>query len=415
MTVQSTPAAAGEDFPGNAMSQEPGTARRRAPGALFSCAFRPFFLAAALWAAIAIALWIAMLTTRLTLPSRLEPLDWHIHEMLFGFAPAAMAGFLLTAIANWTGRRPVRGAALAALSGLWLLGRVDELVSAFFPAWLAIALDVAFPFALTAVVAREIIAARNRRNYPMIVPVLVLALAQLTMDLGAQGALSALTGYGWRLGLVAILIMISVMGARLVPSFTRNWLIGRGEKRLPPAAGLLDRVSIAVLHTALLAWAFFPSTPATGAALLAGAALTLWRLARWRGAATRSEALLLVLHVGYGWLAAGVAALGVATLDPAFPLGAAIHALTAGAIGTSILAVMTRVSRGHTGRPLSADAATTLIYVLVVLAASARIGAALAGQAYEDLLIGSAALWIGAFALFGARYAPILLRPRATR
>ena len=397
------------------MSGESGAARRKIPGALFSCAFRPFFLAAALWAAIAIALWIAMLTTRFTLPSRLEPLDWHIHEMLFGFVPAAVAGFLLTAIANWTGRRPLSGAALATLCGLWLLGRLEELVSALFPAWLAIALDVAFPFALTAIVAREIIAARNRQNYPMIVPVLVLALAQLTMDLGTQGGLWSLAGYGWRLGFVAILILISVVGARIVPSFTRNWLVGRGEKRLPPAAGLLDRIAIAVLHAALLAWVFFPSAPATGMALLAGAALTLWRLARWRGAATRSEALLLVLHVGYGWLVAGVAALGLATLDPAFPLGAAIHALTAGAIGTSILAVMTRVSRGHTGRQLSADGPTTLIYVLVILAASARIAAALAGEAYEDLLIGSAALWISAFALFAVRYAPLLLRPRGTR
>ena len=397
------------------MSGESGAARRKIPGALFSCAFRPFFLAAALWAAIAIALWIAMLTTRFTLPSRLEPLDWHIHEMLFGFVPAAVAGFLLTAIANWTGRRPLRGAALAALCGLWLLGRLDELVSAFFPAWLAIARDVAFPFALAAVVAREIIAARNRRNYPMIVPVLVLALAQLTMDLGAQGGLRGLTGYGWRLGFIATLILISVVGARIVPSFTRNWLAGRGERRLPPAAGRFDPVSIAVLHAALLAWVFFPSAPATGVALLAGAALTLWRLARWRGAATHSEALLLVLHVGYAWLVLGVAALGIAALDPAFPSDAAIHALTAGAIGTSTLAVMTRVSRGHTGRALSADGVTTLIYVLVILAACARIAAALAGEAYGELLVGSAALWISAFALFAARYAPLLLRPRGVR
>ena len=382
---------------------------------LLACGFRAFFLAAALWAAIALALWIAMLLAGLQLPSRLAPLDWHIHEMLFGFVPAAVAGFLLTAIANWTGRRPVSGAALAALCVLWLLGRLDELVSAFFPAWLAIALDVAFPFALAAVVAREIIGAGNRRNYPMIAPVLVLALAQLTMDLGTQGGLSALTGYGWRLGFVAILILISVVGARIVPSFTRNWLVGHGEKRLPPAPGRLDRISIAVLHTALLAWAFFPSAAASGAALLVGAALTLWRLARWRGAATRSEALLLVLHVGYAWLALGVAALGISTLDPAFPSSAAIHSLTAGAIGTSILAVMTRVSRGHTGRALSADGVTTLIYVLVILAACARIAAALAGEAYEELLIGSAALWISAFALFAARYAPLLLRPPKTR
>lgn len=382
------------------------------PGALLSYGFRPFFLGAALWAAIALALWIAMLTSGFALPSRLDPLDWHIHEMLFGFVPAAVAGFLLTAIPNWTGRRPVSGALLALLAGLWLAARIDELVCAFFPAWLAIAADLAFPCMLTAVVAREIIACREPRHYRMIVPVAVLTLAQLTMDLGAQGGIEALTGYGWRLGLAAILILISVLGGRLTPAFTRNWLVNRNETRLPPPAGLLDRASLGVLHAALLAWVLFPTAHPTGVALLAGAAINLWRLLRWRGMAARPETTLLILHVGYGWLVLGVAALGIANLDTAFPLGAAIHALTAGAIGTMILAIMTRVSRGHTGRPLSADAATNLIYALVVLAAAARIAAALTHYTWKDLLIASAALWIGAFGLFVARYAPVLLRPR---
>ncbi len=392
------------------MHAESDTGARRT---LLSYGFRPFFLAAALWAAIALALWITMLLTGLELPSRLAPLDWHIHEMLFGFVPAAVAGFLLTAISNWTGRRPVSGALLGLLLSLWLLGRLDELLSAFFPAWLAIAADLAFPFALTAVVAHEIIASRNRRNYQMIAPIAVIALAQLLMDLGAQGGVTALTGYGWRLGLVAILILISVVGGRIVPSFTRNWLAARGTNRLPPAAGRLDQVSLAALHAALMAWVLFPSARLTGVALLAGAALNLWRVLRWRGSATRSEALLLVLHVGYLWLVAGVAALGVAILDPGFPLDAAIHSLTAGAIGTMILAVMTRVSRGHTGRALSADGATILIYVMVILAAAARITAALVPVVWEEFLLGAAALWIGAFGLFAVRYGPFLLRRRS--
>lgn len=380
--------------------------------ALLSYGFRPFFLGASLWAAIALALWIVMLSTGFALPSRLDPLDWHIHEMLFGFVPAAMAGFLLTAIPNWTGRRPVSGALLGLLLSLWLVGRIDEMLCAFFPAWLAIAADMAFPIALTAAVAHEITASRNRRNYRMIVPVLVLALAQLMMDLGAEGGLHALRGYGWRLGLAAILILISVLGGRLTPGFTRNWLIGRNERRLPPPAGLLDRTSLGALHAALLAWVFFPTAHPTGVALLAGAALNLWRLLRWRGMVTRSETFLLILHVGYGWLVLGVAALGLSNLDSAFPLAAAIHTLTAGAIGTMILAMMTRVSRGHTGHSLTADAATNLIYAMVILAASARIGAALTHYARTDLLLASAALWIGAFGLFFVRYAPLLARPR---
>ena len=379
--------------------------------ALFSYAFRPFFLGAAVWAVIAVALWMATLTMGLALPSRFDPLDWHIHEMLFGFVLAAVAGFLLTAIANWTGRRPVSGVLLGLLSGLWLLGRIDALISAWLPAWLEIGADLAFPICLAVVVAREITAGGNRRNLPMIAPVVVLALADLLMDLGAVG-FTSLSRYGWRLGLAAILVLISVVGGRIVPSFTRNWLAIRGKSPPPPAIRMLDRAALAVLHAALLVWVFFPAARLTGLALLGGAALNLWRVLRWRGAATRAEPLLLVLHLGYAWLVVGVAALGLAAWDTTFPLSAAIHALTAGAIGTMILAVMTRVSRGHTGRELSADPATTVIYALVIIAAAARISAAFAGHASGDVLLGSAALWIGAFGLFALRYAPILVSHR---
>ena len=381
---------------------------------LLSFGFRPFFLAAALWSATAIGLWIAMLTAGLQLPTRFDPLTWHIHEMLFGFVLAAVAGFLLTAIPNWTGRRPVSGALLGTLVGLWLFGRLDSLVSQWVPPWPAIAADLAFPLALAAVVAREIVAARNRRNYPIIAPVVVLAVADLAMDLSLAG-FTAPASYGWRLALAAILILISVVGGRIVPSFTRNWLVGRREDRLPPAAGVIDRASLGVLHAALMIWVFFPAARISGYALLGGAALNLWRLLRWRGSATRSETLLLVLHVGYGWLVLGVAALGFATVDTALPSSAAIHALTAGAIGTMILAVMTRATRGHTGCELSADTATSVIYGLVVLAAPVRVAAALVLQARSDLLLGSAALWIGAFGLFAIRYAPLMLRARGGR
>lgn len=378
---------------------------------VFSYGFRPFFLAAALWGATAIGLWIAMLTTGLSIPTRFDPLTWHIHEMFFGFVLAAVAGFLLTAIATWTGRRPVSGAQLGALAGLWLLGRLDSLICQWIPVWLTIAADIAFPLALTAAVAREIIAANNRRNFPIIVPLLVLTAADLLMDLSMEG-FGALSAYGWRLALAAMLILISVVGGRIIPSFTRNWLVARGETRLPAPAAVIDRASLGVLHATLVAWVVFPTAYATGVALLAGAALNLWRLLRWRGAPTRSETLLAVLHVGYGWLVLGVAALGFANIDTAFPLSAAVHALTVGAIGTMILAVMTRVSRGHTGRKLSADRATTLTYALVIFAAAARISAALAVGARQDLLLVAAVLWIGAFGLFALRYAPFLLRPR---
>lgn len=380
--------------------------------ALLSYGFRPFFLAAGLWAAAAIGLWIAVLTWGFQLPTRFDPLTWHIHEMLFGFVLAAIAGFLLTAIPNWTGRRPVRGPLLGALVSLWALARVDSLACEYVPAGLAIAADLAFPVALAAIVAREIITARNRRNMPIIVPLIVLGAANLLVDLGIQG-FGTLAGYGWRAALAAILILISVIGGRIVPSFTRNWLVKRKVAALPAAAGILDRGSLGVLHAALMIWVFLPHARVTGIALLTGAAVNLWRLLRWRGIATRAEPLLLILHLGYGWLVLGVGVLGVSTLDAAFPLNAAIHTLTVGAIGTMILAVMTRVTRGHTGRELSADAATSVTYGLVMLAAIVRLSAEFASGRRETLLVISAALWIGAFALFALRYGPLCVRPRA--
>ncbi|MBW8076950.1 MAG: NnrS family protein, partial [Gallionella sp.] len=297
------------------------------------------------------------------------------------------------------------------LVALWALGRLVQLIGAWLPLGLVIGADLAFPIALTATVAHELIAARNRRNYVMIVPLVVLTGAQLLMDLATEGGVATLAGYGWRLGLAATLILVSVLGARIVPGFTRNWLLSR-RREPPPASERIGPIASALLHTALMAWVFFPQARWVGVLLLGGAILTLWRLLRWRGVATRDEPLLLVLHVGYAWLVAGVAALGIATLTPTFPLAAAIHALTAGAIGTMILAVMTRVSRGHTGRALTADRATTVIYFLVVFAATARIAAALVGRAEEELLIVAALLWIGAFGLFVLRYAPFLVRPR---
>lgn len=389
-----------------------GNAGRVGVPVLLSRGFRPFFLGAALWAAIALLLWLAVLTTGLALPTRFSPLEWHIHEMLFGFVLAAVAGFLLTAIPEWTGRAPVTGRLLGLLCGLWLLGRLDALFCAFVPLWLAIAVDMAFPAALAAVVAREIIASGQRANRPMVVPILALMLAQLLMDLGGEAGIGGLSAYGWRLGLATILILMSVIGGRIVPAFTRNWLVRRGQERVPPAAGIIDRAALGVLHAALLAWVFFPEARATGVALFGAAAANLWRLSRWRGAATRAEPLLLVLHVGYAWLVGGVAALGFATWDTAFPLSAAIHALTVGAIGTMIVAVMTRATRGHTGAALAADRPTALIYVLVGFATVARITAAFAAQTHVYWLLAAGVLWIGAFGLFSLRYAPLLLHER---
>lgn len=378
---------------------------------LLAAGFRPFFLGAAAWAAIALGVWIAALLGVVALPDRFDPISWHIHEMVFGVVLAGVAGFLLTAIANWTGRPPVRGGRLAALVALWLIGRAACLVSAVLPAWLGVMLDLAFPLGLAGVVAYELAAAGDRRNAPLLAPLLVLAIADLLMHLSALGVALPI-GLGWRLALACVLVLISVIGGRIVPNFTRSWLAVRGERDLPPASGLLNRVALGVLHAGLFAWALLPDVAPIGLLLLAGAFLHLWRLARWRGPATWREPLLFILHAGYLWLPFGVAMLGLSMMLPGVPAASALHAITVGAIGIMLLAMMTRVTLGHTGRAQHADASTVAIYGLVTLAALLRVAAGWPGSSMTLLLEAASAAWIAAFALFLAHYGPMLVRRR---
>ena len=392
--------------------EEPARAPREP--ALFTNAFRPLFLACGGWAIIGIAVWLAMLFGYIELPSRFDPLTWHIHEMLFGFVMAAVGGFLLTAIPNWTGRLPVRGNRLALLTGLWLLGRIACLISAEIPAWLAIAADLSFPATLLAVAAREIITGRNWRNLPMTAPVAVFIAADLLMHLESLGV-GVPSGLGWRLALAAPILLISVIGGRIIPSFTRNWLVKRGSARLPAPHGPADIAAIGVLHAGLILWAVLPDFSLAGMILVLAAALNAWRLTRWAGGATLGEPLLFILHVGYGWLVIGVALLGLSVLDAGIPVSSPIHALTAGAIGIMILAMMPRVTLGHTGRELSANRATVALYVLIGLAAVTRVAAPWASGAMMLLIALSGICWIAAFGLFEIVYGPMLTGPRPAR
>jgi uncharacterized protein involved in response to NO len=356
-------------------------------------------------------LWLSLRAGGIDLPSRLDPLNWHIHEMLFGFVMAAVGGFLLTAIPNWTSRAPVAGTPLVVLVLLWLLGRLVCLISAMIPAWFAPVADLAFPLALEVIAARELFAVGNRRNYPLLVPVIVLAIANLLMHLEAMGVAIPF-GLGWRLGIAAVIVLISVIGGRIVPAFTRDWLTERGAHTTPPPTGLLDRIALGTLHSGMLAWTFLPDWQPLGFWLLTAAAMNAARLGRWRGAATLAEPLLLILHAGYLWLVAGVTLLGLSILTDAVPVAAAVHALTAGAMGTMILAVMTRATLGHTGRALQADAATIAIYALVSAAALLRVLAPWATDTQAVMLEASGVAWIAAFALFVTKYGPMLLAPR---
>ena len=379
---------------------------------ILSYGFRPFFLLAGGYAVVAMALWLLILAGHEP-PLAFPAIAWHAHELLFGFAGAGLAGFLLTAVPNWTNRAPPKGTLLVVLVLLWLAGRLATTLGAGMPPFLLAALNLAFPLVLVGLAATMVIGAGNRRNYPVLVVLALFPLASLLTWAEGWGLPSAWAPRGPLLALFTLVILIGVIGGRIVPLFTNNWLAktGRGAAA-PPVSPLLDRASLAAVPLAAACEVLAPGSAIGGAVLVLAGALTLARLARWRGLEARGEALVAVLHLGYAWLGFGLVLLGLSSLVDAVPRIAGIHALTAGAIATMLVAVMTRASLGHTGRPLIADRATVVVYALVTAAAVVRVLSPW-GAAQWPLLIGlSGALWIAGFALFTAHYWPVWTRAR---
>jgi uncharacterized protein involved in response to NO len=356
-------------------------------------------------------LWLCSLGGALTLPTAFDPVAWHRHEMLFGFVGAVVAGFLLTAIPNWTGRLPIAGKPLLALVGLWFAARVAVLFSATIGMLPAALLDSGFFLTLAVLGAREVLAAKNR-NLPVVGMVLLFGIADALDYAGAVGLIAA-DSLGWQLAISLIVLMISLIGGRITPSFTRNWMAKRGIRTgLPTQPGRFDLFVIAATAVALLGWLTAPPGAVTGALLIAAALLQFVRLARWGGFRTAPDPLVLILHVGYLWVPVGLLLLGLSSFAGDVPRSAAIHALTAGAMATMILAVMTRASLGHTARELKANVPTVIIYALVTAGAVLRVAASLGLGNYRLGLDVAGTFWAGALLLFVIFYAPVLWRPR---
>lgn len=373
--------------------------------------FRPFFLGGALWALTVLVLWIGALAGWLSLPTAFDSLAWHRHEMLFGYLAAVIAGFLLTAIPNWTGRLPVTGGRLAALAGLWLAARLAVLFSVVVGPWFAAALDVGFLLVLFVVAAREVIAAKNR-NFPVVIVILLFAAASALDHAEAMG-LAVGEGTGWRAGLSLVLMLIALIGGRIIPSFTRNWLAKQGQTSgLPGQPGGFDKASLAIVAVALIGWVAAPDRAVTATLLLFAGLMQAVRLARWSGYRACRDPLVLILHLAYAWLPLGLLLLGMSIFDPALPRSSALHALTAGAMASMTLAVMTRATLGHTGRALRADAPTVAIYALVTIGAAVRVAAPLIPFDYMRVIEVGGLLWGGAFLLFVLAYGPMLVGGR---
>ncbi|WP_146346937.1 NnrS family protein [Falsiphaeobacter marinintestinus] len=380
--------------------------------AILAFGFRPFFFGAAVWAALAMAFWVPMLSGALTLPTAFDPVSWHAHEFLFGFLSAVIAGFLLTAVPNWTGRPPIVGWALGGLFALWVVGRIAVGFSLMLPPLLVAVADLAMPVALGLLIAREIVAGKNWRNLVVLGMLVAFTTANALFHWQAASGDYAPQGYGLRLGLGTGVMMIAVIGGRVVPSFTRNWLVKRGDGRLPtPPMQRFDKAALLALLTALLLWVVLPAHPVSGGALIGAGLAHIGRLARWAGDRTWPEPLVFVLHVAYAFVPLGSLAVGIEILWPGtFGTAAAQHLWMAGAIGGMSLAVMTRATLGHTGQPLTAGAATVGIYIAMMFAVLARVGAGVWPYEAAWLNMVAGLGWIAAFGGFVLIYGPLLLR-----
>jgi uncharacterized protein involved in response to NO len=363
---------------------------------------RPFFLGAGLYAVVAMTTWLGMFADIFVPPTAFDPVTWHAHEMLYGFISAAVAGFLLTAIPNWTGRLPVKGGSLGLLALAWLAGRIAIYTSDIIGNLATGLLDISFLLLLGGLFIREIVAGKNWKNLAVVLPVILLAAANIAIHGGMLGLWNDVTREALFLGLFLILILLSVIGGRVVPSFTRNWMKARGAIDLPAPFGLFDKASI-VSIVILLIVLTLGNDVVSGWTAAAVSILHAIRLARWKGWQCTAEPLLWILHVAYAWLPIGFGLLAVSFLMEHVSMAAALHALTAGAMGTMIMAMMTRATLGHSGRELRANTLTMLSYTFLTLAVISRIF----GDSEMAYLI-SGGLWIAAFGIFSAVYGPIL-------
>jgi uncharacterized protein involved in response to NO len=369
--------------------------------------FRPFYLVSALFAALAIPLWMARYLGWLpdgVLAARVDFL-WHMHEMVFGFAVGVVVGFLYTAAYNWTGLwTPVRGH-LAALVGLWLLGRVAQLL---LPALPAAAIDAAFLPAAAWPLWRVLQRSGNRRNYFLAGLLALLALLNLAFHAIALGWLAWPPAAPVQAAVLVIVMMESAIGTRILPMFTRNGAPGTA----PLVQPRLDRASLALLAAASLGWVAALPAWLYAPLALAAAALVLLRLWRWQALRTARVPLLWILHVSYAWIAAGFVLLALARLN-LVNASAAFHALTVGSMAGLIMGMITRTTLGHTGRRLLAGRAELAMFVLIQISAVARVLSALGAETpFGLVLLIAAVCWCATFALYAVVYLPYLTSAR---
>ncbi|PIE16160.1 MAG: short-chain dehydrogenase [Rhodobacterales bacterium] len=382
----------------------------------FSGGFRPFFLTSALFSILAVGLWLAELSGLSALNAPLPALDWHRHEMLFGYGSGVIAGFLFTAVPNWTGRLPVVGWPLIWFYILWLAGRASMLFATHIPYEIAALVDAVFLPILSIVIGREILVGKNWRNIKVLITVSVFGLANIWFHL--QMVLEGSAAEATRLGFAAVLVLLMIIGGRIIPSFTRNWLARKNPPgKLPVPFNRYDNALERASAVVLLCWVFVDDIPAGGLKVLGlvFAALGMAHVARiwrWVGHRTVSNALLAVLHIFYLFVPAGffVLAVGMLWEDYGIIIGA-LHVFGIGAMGGLTLAVMMRASLGHTGRKLATDRVMEAAMILLCFSVALRVIGAIWPEV-DWAVTASGVSWMIGFGLFCLRIGPFLLLPR---
>lgn len=371
--------------------------------------FRPFFLMGAVYAAMSILLWLGVYTGHVTFPDIFsDPVIWHAHEMIYGFVMAIVAGFLLTAVANWTGGAPVRQIQLMVLCGLWLAGRMAMNINNV-PVWLMFAAELSFIPALALSLSLPLLKSWNTRNFVFLGILSVLFVCDVAFLMTQDRT-------PLYVALFLILMMISLIGGRVIPSFTVGALRRKGINVRIYDQPMLDKVALLSLVAAVSALLFMGTDSLWFAgACFFSALVHLLRMRRYHTLLSLKDPMLWILHLGYGWLAAGLLLVGVSALGVGtFPV--ALHALTVGSIGSMILGMMCRVTLGHTGRDLTAGSMTAFSFILMQLAVVLRvIGPLLMPEHYTAWVVASGTLWSVCFALYLFMYAAMLWLPRPDR
>lgn len=393
--------------------QEGGAGAKKPVGILLSEAFRVFFPAAGVFAAIAVPFWTVAFLNGWSVEGAVTIRFWHAHEMYFGYAVAALAGFLLTAMPNWTGRPGLGRPGLPVLFGLWMLGRLAIAASVAFDLPLLALLDILFPVALVAYATGVILRAGNRRNLIICVLILILVLADLAFHLSLLEVLSTSPRVALDAVLNVFLLLLVLIGGRVVPAFTRNALAVTGRGRPMRTFRWLDAMALVSTACILPVDLLAPETHGAAAVTLVAAVANTLRFLTWQTERTLGSPILWVLHLGYLWVVTGLYMKGLAAALPGLAGLVWVHALSVGAIGTMTLAIMTRAALGHTGRPLHVAPPIVVAYLLVTVAAVARISAPeLPGDWYMPAIAAAGTSWTLAFVLFLYVYLPLCAAPR---